>query len=101
LDEEWLVEAQAKVFETMYAFHLRQFGKSNVIAKNSPHSLHGLKLMHKMTSKKLNKMLQHIMKPFCNPMEKMLKDKQKDEITFPSPCGYKKKKKSWLKHSSS
>lgn len=23
--EEWLIEAQAKVFETMYAFHSRQF----------------------------------------------------------------------------
>lgn len=23
--EEWLVEAQAKVFETMYVFHSRQF----------------------------------------------------------------------------
>ncbi len=46
----------------------------------------GLKLMHKMTSKKRNKMLQHIMKLFCNPMEKMLKNKQKDEITFLNPC---------------
>ncbi len=46
----------------------------------------GLKLMHKMTSKKRNKTLQHIMKLFCNPMEKMLKNKQKDEITFLNPC---------------
>jgi hypothetical protein len=51
----------------------------------------GLKLMHKMTLKKWNKMLQHIMKSSCNPMEKMLKNKQKDEITFLSPCVIPKK----------
>jgi hypothetical protein len=28
----------------MYAFHLRQFGESNAIVKNSLHSLHGLEV---------------------------------------------------------